>query len=68
MLRARQQGNFSTEEQDAEVFVDALLAFPIYYLSLFLAVILLAQIFVKHRDVFFSVPPIIKPSNGNHLG
>jgi MFS family permease len=68
MLRARQQGNFSTEEQDAEVFVDALLAFPIYYLSLFLAVILLAQIFVKHRDVFFNVPPIIKPSNGNHLG
>jgi MFS family permease len=56
VLRARQQGEFSPEVQDVEVFVDALLAFPIYYLSLFLAVILLARLFVDNRGVFFRLP------------
>lgn len=55
LLRSRQQSNLSDAEQNARVFLDALSGFPIYYLSLFLLLILLARVLAPRRDVFFKV-------------
>jgi MFS family permease len=62
-LRSRRQVELSGENLDAEVFIDALFGFPIYYLILFLSVLLLARVFVKQRGVFFRLRPIKRSSN-----
>ncbi len=54
-LRSHQQTNLSGDELNAKVFVDALSGFPIYYLSLFLLLILLARVFVTRREIFFKL-------------
>ncbi len=45
----------SPEASDSLVFVDALLAFPPYFLVLFFCLITAARVFVKQRQAFFSV-------------
>lgn len=55
-LRAGADPALSDEAVEDQVFVDALAAFPVYYLLLFVALIIAARMMVSKRAVFFERP------------
>lgn len=54
-LRSTQQG-VPVDELEAVVFLDALIAFPLYYLLLFVALVVTAKPLVGNCSVFFQTP------------
>jgi hypothetical protein len=55
-LKVRENSGLSAEDLQEHVFVDSLKAFPLYFLTLFVVVIILGRLFIRRAHICFKVP------------